>query len=163
MSPGTRHPLDQAITQVRKHADKALETLLAHDPSKETMIRELKFKTFNQEWLDFMDQNVDSINVPAQSPMSPPPHEALMGLYDDDDTAQVLPTQPMHVPGFTYTCTKLHGTTSGRAAPTSSWCVDTGTSGWEWWKASSRSQGKCGSDESTDPRPGGGLCRHVWR
>lgn len=75
--------------QVRKHADRALETLLAHDPSKETMIRELKFRTFNQEWLDWVDQNVDSLNAAPHSPVSPPPHEALMGLYDDDDTAQV--------------------------------------------------------------------------
>lgn len=76
--------------QVRKHADKALETLLAHDPGKETMIRELKFKTFNQEWLDYVDQNVDSTNIPPHSPMSPTPHEALMGLYDDEETAQVI-------------------------------------------------------------------------
>jgi hypothetical protein len=86
-----------AAVQVRKHADKALDILVSQDPGKETMIRELKFKTFNQEWLEVIDQNVDGSNgaaahhaYAAAAPvplLDPPP---LLGLYDDDETAAVL-------------------------------------------------------------------------
>lgn len=81
-------------SQVRKHADKALDILLERQPDKEAVIRELKFKTFNQEWLDIVDQNIDTSNLmerPPAAPVSPSPGtDGLFGLFDGLEEAQVL-------------------------------------------------------------------------
>eukprot|EP00892_Ulva_mutabilis_P011239 jgi/Ulvmu1/8488/UM044_0022.1 len=80
--------------EVRKHADKALDVLLERQPDNESVIRELKFKTFNQEWLDVVDQNVDTSNLPGRphglSLSASPAHEGLYGLFDGLEEAQVL-------------------------------------------------------------------------
>ena len=79
---------------MRKHADKALDVLLERQPDKQAVIRELKFKTFNQEWLDIVDQNIDTSNLmqqPAGIPVSPSPaNDGLFGLFDGLEEAQVL-------------------------------------------------------------------------
>lgn len=94
LRPATAALESCTCVQVRKHADKALDVLLERQPENESVIRELKFKTFNQEWLDIVDQNVDTSNL-AQRPhglsMSPSPaHEGLFGLFDGLEEAQVL-------------------------------------------------------------------------
>lgn len=81
-------------SQVRKHANKALDILLERQPDKEAVIRELKFKTFNQEWLDIVDQNIDTSNLMQRPPAVPgspgPGADGLFGLFDGLEEAQVL-------------------------------------------------------------------------
>jgi hypothetical protein len=70
------------FVQIRKYADKALEVLMETVPTKAPMVRELKFKTFNQEWLEEVEHHDDTI--PAfQSASAESPN--LAGLLDFDD------------------------------------------------------------------------------
>jgi hypothetical protein len=86
----------QGWAQVRKHADKALDTLLDRHPGQAAVIQELKFKTFNHEWLQVVEEHIDDARaavgslgaaggMPAESPDE---HDdlsrTLLGLYDDD-------------------------------------------------------------------------------
>jgi hypothetical protein len=73
------------VVQVRKHADKALEVLMDTEPSKAPMIRELKFKTFNQEWLEVVEQSDDDLaphNIDATHESTP--------LFDDGKASAML-------------------------------------------------------------------------
>lgn len=73
------------LVQVRKHANKALEVLMDSEPSKAPMIRELKFKTFNQEWLEVVEQSDDDLaphNMHASHESTP--------LFDDVEASAML-------------------------------------------------------------------------
>lgn len=78
--------------QVRRHADKALDVLLASFPEQSGAVQELKFKTFNQEWLQVIERALSGDD--DLEPLGAAAPEAggevagprtLLGLYDDDD------------------------------------------------------------------------------
>jgi Kinesin-associated protein (KAP) len=76
-------PLSSA--QVRKHADKAVEVLLDTEPTEAAAIRELKFRTFNQEWLEVVERSDSGGDSRGGSPHTPPPGAGSRGGYDDED------------------------------------------------------------------------------
>jgi hypothetical protein len=78
--------------------------LMESQPDYEPIIRELKFKSFNQVWLDVVDQELDSTGI-ANGGSSTPDGGHLnvgLGLYDDDevDEGQVMALLESPTPGL---------------------------------------------------------------
>jgi hypothetical protein len=75
--------------QIRKYADRALEVLMESEARRAPMVRELKFKTFNQEWLEEVELPDDEISA---FPNASPNLQHLGEFLDVDDN--FLPQEP---------------------------------------------------------------------